>query len=533
MSDVRWIVVLAATGLLAGCGGGGGGSGPLGNGGGGGSGGTVGYTPGVYQPSSSLAGQCIAPRAGSGESQGSAATENNFLRSWNNELYLWYREVPDINPNASDDPLDFFDRLKTNETTASGRDKDRFHFTFDTDDWIALSQSGIEPGYGAQWIILSGQPPRRLVVAFVEPGSPAATQNLSRGVEVLQVDGADLVNGGTQAIVDRLNAGLFPLAAGESHSFRIKELNGTERDVTMTSANVTYTPVRNVTALNTASGPVGYILFNDHIATSEQGLINAVNQLHAQNVTDLVLDLRYNGGGFLDIASELAYMIAGGTMTSGRTFERLLFNDKHPSTNPVTGQPLTPTPFHTTTQIASQGQPLPTLDLNRVYVITGPSTCSASESIINSLRGVDVEVFMVGGSTCGKPYGFYPEDNCGTTYFSIQFQGLNDKGFGDYSDGFKAANSAVAGAVPVPGCSVADDFSHQLGDPAEARLAAALAFRAGNNQSTACPTPSSVLPGDAVSKASAPLSAIDGVMVRSPFRENRIMRKPCPDCVSF
>ena len=140
--------------------------------------------------------------------------------------------------------------------------------------------------------------------------------------------------------------------------------------------------------------PVGYLLFNDHIATAEPELIDAVNTLRAANVQDLVLDLRYNGGGYLDIASELAYMIAGSARDRRSDFERLVFNDKHPSTNPVTGQPLAPTPFHTTAQgfTCARGTALPTLNLNRVFVLTSDDTCSASESIINGLRGVGVEV---------------------------------------------------------------------------------------------------------------------------------------------
>ena len=61
---------------------------------------------------------------------------------------------------------------------------------------------------------------------------------------------------------------------------------------------------------------------------------------------------------------------------------------------------------------------------------------------MNSLRGVDVEVIQIGSTTRGKPYGFYPTDNCGTTYFTIQFRASNAKGFGDYSDGFSPANTA-------------------------------------------------------------------------------------------
>ena len=156
-----------------------------------------------------------------------------------------------------------------------------------------------------------------------------------------------------------------------------------------------------------------------------------------------MLDLRYNGGGCLYIASEVAYMIAGSAPTAGQDFERLQFNDKHRSINPVTGSALTPMPFFNG---SSTGQALPTLNLPRVFVLTGSMTCSASESIINGLRGVNVQVIQIGSTTCGKPYGFYPDDNCGTTYFTIQFQGVNDAGFGSYGDGFTPNNTTAAGA---------------------------------------------------------------------------------------
>src|SRR5262249_42845832 len=134
-----------------------------------------------------------------------------------------------------------------------------------------------------------------------------------------------------------------------------------------------------------------------------------------------------------------------------------------------------------------------------------------------------VEVYQIGSTTCGKPYGFYPQDNCGTTYFSIQFQGLNDQAFGDYPDGFSPENTVGTHGALVAGCSVADDFTKQLGDETERRLAAALSFRGSNNQT--CPTASGTGPGGSFSKLGLPLSATDGVMPKSPMRENRIMRE--------
>jgi hypothetical protein len=288
----------------------------------------------------------------------------------------------------------------------------------------------------------------------------------------------------------------------------------------MVSANVTSSPVQNVGTIGTAAGNVAYMLFNDHLATSEQALVNAFRQLAAANVSDLVLDIRYNGGGYLDIASEVAYMVAGAGPTAGRTFEKTVFNDKYPTRDPVTGQTIVPIPFYATAQGFSvpSGQALPTLNLPRVVVLTGANTCSASESIINGLAGVGVRVVQIGATTCGKPYGYYPQDNCGTTYFSIQLKGVNDQGFGDYADGFSPANATGPAGVQLPGCAVADDLEHALGDPKEGRLAAALGYLANGT----CPAPSAV--PSVAGEAQAPVAG-EGSLYRSPWRENRILRR--------
>jgi hypothetical protein len=232
-------------------------------------------------------------------------------------------------------------------------------------------------------------------------------------------------------------------------------------------------------------------------------------------VTDLVLDLRYNGGGYLFIASELAYMIAGPSRINGRVFERLSYNSKRSAENEST-------PFYNTSCIyngsgCTSQQALPTLNLARVYVLTQDGTCSASEAVINGLAGVDVEVIQIGGTTCGKPYGFHAKDNCGLSYFPIEFVGVNAKGFGDYSDGFTPVARASATGRKLPGCQVADDFNHALGDPAEGQFAAALSFRATGS----CP----VATGQAANRALAAGSG-EGLarlsLLKSPARVNRI-----------
>lgn len=534
---VRGCLLLWLSATLAACGGGGGNAAfaPASP--------STGWQQGVFLNASTFGDRCAAPRSGINpathqpypDMQGSTLDENNFLRSFSNNTYLWYDEIVDQDPGVFNDPLEYFDELKTTATTSSAQPKDKFHFTFDSEEWFQLSQSGVSAGYGATFSVLSGSPPREVVVAYTEPNSPATDPpaNLARGASILAVDGFN-IDDNTQVGVDALNNGLFPAGVGQAHDFEILDVGAlNSRPVTMTSAAITSAPVQNTKVINTPTGNVGYMLFNDHIATAEQALINAVNQLNVDaapaGLDDLVLDIRYNGGGYLAIASQLAYMIAGAGPTAGQRFELQQFNDKHPVTNPVTGQPIIEAPFYDTTLGAPfngnggvAGQPLPTLDLSRIYVLTGPGTCSASEAIMNGLRGINVNVIQIGSTTCGKPYGFYPEDNCGTTYFTVQFRGVNAINFGDYTDGFSPANTQSNVGTVVPGCSVADDFTNELGDPVETRLSTALAHQSGQ----ACPAPSGFSPGPGLSKARKPLSATDGVVPKSPWHRNRIMRPP-------
>ncbi|MGB5331536.1 MAG: S41 family peptidase [Woeseiaceae bacterium] len=513
--------------LLAACGGGGGGGvvvaqPPP----------TTDWQQGVFLDESTYARRCATPGNSVNvfdvncpvvqDVQGTVLDENNFLRSWSNRTYLWYDEIVDRDPGLYNDPLAYFDLLRTTALSPTGAPKDKFHFTQDSQAYCQLSQGGVSAGYGAAWAILEASPPNReILVAYTEPNSPATANGVLRGAEVLEVDGVAVSNGDAGV----LNAGLFPAALNESHDFTIRDPDGTVRIITMVSQQITNAMVQNTQVINTPTGDVGYMTFNYHRAPAEEELIDAVNLLIANGpIDDLVLDIRYNGGGFLGIASQLAYMIAGPVPTAGRTFEIVQFNDKYPTTDPITGQPITPVPFLDETVGFSSlpaGQALPALDLPRVFVLTGPGTCSASEAVINGLRGVGVEVIQIGSTTCGKPYGFYAQENCGTTYFTIQFRGVNDANYGDYTDGFSPA-AVDDDEAQVLGCAVGDDFSEQLGNPAEDRLEVALAYQAGQG----CIAPLAVAPGDAAGKPTSSLQGRDGVVYRSFFDSNRILGRP-------
>ncbi|MES2299333.1 MAG: S41 family peptidase [Pseudomonadota bacterium] len=515
--------MLLAALALAGCGGGGGSggacngsfevcSGQYSRGGGGTTTSPFGYVAPPVSDWSTVEKKCAAPRPASildpythksyGDTLGSLTTEKLWVRSFVNSTYLWYADVFELDPAQYTigatvnytSPSDNYSSLRTLKsnydvvnayfnsqrsvlTTASGKPKDQFHFTYLTSEWTDLSGSGSSVGFGFNVALVESYPPRKVFVSYTDPGTPAADNHVERGAQFIKVNGVAVSDGSA----DVLNEGLFSPQAGKSYTFEILDAGATvSRSVTLTPRTVVSTPVQNVHTLAAPYNNVGYIQFNDHIATAESGLIDAVNRLKAANngagIKDLVLDLRYNGGGLLDIASELAYMIAGQANTAGKIFEKEAFNDKNPF---GMSEADTRTPFHNLTQgfSTTEGQALPQLSLARVYVIAGSGTCSASEAVINGLRGAGVDVVLVGETTCGKPYGFFPQDNCGVTYFTIQFKGVNNVGYGDYADGFVPGGNASA-LNSVPGCVVADDFSKPLGDVLEARLAAALQYRA-------------------------------------------------------
>lgn len=410
---------------------------------------------------------------------GSRQDEQAFVRQYLNDKYLWYTELQPVNgdapqfslrPSYDEGMKTYFRSLLTPAKTASGRNKDRFSFALSTAEWKASSEVGVVQGYGAEFAVIRNEAPRLVRVAYVLADSPAARLGLKRGDTLLTVQtGAnpriDAVNTTRQDEVDELNRVLFNPQAGEQVSFEFAREGAGVRRVQLAAREQKADPVQLDKVITTESGArVGYLSFHRFILPLEQPLVAAVQRLKDAQVTDVVVDLRYNGGGYLYQSSQLAYMLADPALTRNRIFERLQYNDKRRTdTNSHDSQlHFQAVTSGTAGTGTSAGRPLPNLGLKRVYVLTGADTCSASESLINGLRGVDVEVIQIGNTTCGKPYGFRAHDNCGMSYFPIEFVGVNAKGDNDFVDGF------------VPNCPATDDFSHPLGDTSEALLATAL-----------------------------------------------------------
>lgn len=410
------------------------------------------------------------------------SAEKTWVRAHLDDVYLWYREIVNVFPTSYADAREYFDALLV-------RTHDRFSFTAVQAEIDKYFESGEEIGYGISLVNENG----RLRVTLTQPNSPAAQQNIVRGTDIVGINGVAI---GLLSRNEQI-AALYPTKAGQSNSFDVLDPGASApRSVQLSATAITRSPVPKSTVITSSDNKkIGYLVFTDHISTAEDALANTIGEFKRQGIDDLVLDVRYNGGGYLYIASELASMIAGSAVKN-QIFEKLQYNDKHAD---QTNDPNYSFGFFNTKMDST---PLPQLNLRRVFVLTGPGTCSASESIINSLAPF-MRVVTIGGVTCGKPYGMQQANNCGTAYFAIRFQGVNSLGQGDYTDGF------------VPNCAAGDDLNHALGDPAERLLSIALAYRVEG----ACPMLGISRP---LSGQSVPGAGLE--IYRAPWRENRIIK---------
>jgi len=403
--------------------------------------------------------------------QGELADEKKWVKAYMSERYLWYKDIPNINENDSrynvlkggvidvwNSLLNYFNDSKTPLKTAIGTLVDKFSFIIDSTEWNNFVESSLR-GYGFMLKTSTQAGQKVLTLAYVYPNSPAKNAGLARGDQIISIDGAS-VNDTSAEATSIFNEGLRPTKVAP-HQFQILRA-GQTLNVTMQAEVITLQQVE-YKVLNVGSQKIGYLLFNSHVPGAEAYLIQAMTYFKQQAISDLVVDLRYNGGGYLAIANALAYSVAGREKAQGKVFEWTQFSDKRSSENYAMY-------FNS---FGLNNQAYPSLGLAKIYVLASSGTCSASESFINGLRGIDVQVELIGGTTCGKPYGFYPQDNCGITYGAMEMEGVNAKFEGRFSDGM------------TPQCTVLDDLSRPLGDASEGMLSVAIKRMQGQSCSQA------------------------------------------------
>jgi hypothetical protein len=356
--------------------------------------------------------------------------------------YFWYRLSPQADPAAHADEAAYFDALLYTGTDPAFP-ADRWSGYQATQDFNNFFGAGQTLGYGifVAGMEVQGQPAQPLYVRYVEPLSPAARLGVTRGDRVVSVNGltaADLITSGDYSL-------LAPVSTSDRLTLVLADTAGTQRTLDVPAELYTLAPVTGATTVTTPQGRrMGYLHVKDMISQVSGGLASAFAQFNGANLSDLVIDLRYNGGGLVSTAAEIASYVAAPS-DQGRVFSRLLYNDRKSANNRD----------YLFGSVPNQ------LGLSRVFVLVGPRTCSASEQLINGLRGIGIQVVLIGDTTCGKPVGFLPQDNgCGTTYSVVNFESVNERNQGRYFDGFAT-------------CSVVEDFTRPLGATSEPLLSVA------------------------------------------------------------
>jgi C-terminal processing protease CtpA/Prc len=380
------------------------------------------------------------------------------LREW----YLFPETLPaslDPSPYASVEA--YIDALTA---TARAQRRDRF-FTYLTSiaQENAFYASGSSAGFGIR--LSTDAAARRVFVAEAFEGAPALAAGIDRGTEIVAI-GTTVSNLRTvDSIIaaeglDGVTNALGPTTAGTTRVLRVRDASGTH-DLTVTKADYDLTPVSSrygARIFDDGGRRVAYVNLRTFISSADPALRNAFATFRAQGVTDVIVDLRYNGGGLVSIAELMGDLLGGnraGQVFSFTTFrpEKAQYNDSR--------------------LFAPQPQSIGALKI--AFIGTG-GTASASELVINAfLPYLHTNEALVGTNTYGKPVGQIAVDKaeCDDRLRVIAFATQNAAHQGNYFDGLATTMEAT--------CQAGDDIAHPLGDPTEASIRAALDFLGGRS----------------------------------------------------
>jgi carboxyl-terminal processing protease len=386
----------------------------------------------------------------------SAVGQNIYVREVMHDLYLWRDQVRWHNPSDFASPENFLEALRVRP------EDDSFSFIspLEADTAFFSESQFVGLGFG---LLQTG--PRELRLTEVYPDSPAADAGFHRGDTLVSVGSTSVAT-----LIERgeLDRALGPNAPGVSVLLGWRDRSGALREATLVKRVVTIPTVSGTQMFDVGGHRVGYVFFRNFVEPSFAALDQSFALL-AGRVDDLVLDLRYNGGGLVSVAQYLASLV-GGRRTDGQVFTSFVHNGRYRYLN----------------EAIRFSQAPNALDLGRLIVITTRASASASELVINALRPF-IPVVVVGDRTFGKPVGQYSLPFCDKVFRPVSFSTLNADGEGDYFDG-----------IP-PTCPAADDLSRDLGDPAESSLAEALFFVLnGRCRTTPRLTPSALRPSQSM-----------------------------------
>ncbi len=353
------------------------------------------------------------------------------------EWYYWYDKMPSVNRENYADPYELMEALRY-------KPLDRWSHVADYNTTLAQVK-GSFVGHGIR-IGLDDSDIAR--IAMIYKNSPLYASGVRRGWIVKNVNGYDIADILLRNDTAKYNEAFGPSKEGVNNVFLFSPPGQSDLSITSAKKSFTTNPVILYDTIHMPTGSVtGHLVLSSFFEPAETELKTAFAFFRANNVMDFILDLRYNSGGYLDLAQKLSSYIAGSSLT-GSVFIKLQYNDKKEYEN-VTY------PFVAT---------LYPLSVKKLVVITTRSTASASEAVINGLKP-KITVVCVGDTTEGKPAGFnlWP---CGKKYYfwPITFKTVNSLNQGDYFDGL------------IPDKRAADDITLDFDNRNEACLREAIEY---------------------------------------------------------
>jgi len=353
-----------------------------------------------------------------------------------NEYYFWYNLMPVVVKTDYKNPSDLLDAMEY-------KTLDRWSFVQTYAQYLAQSQ-GSFVGHG---ISMGLDPSNQVRIAQIYSRSPLYSFGVRRGWIVKKINGTDLAPIFIARDSAAYNKAIGHSTLGLTNTFLFQTPAGKDSTITSAKDSFKLNTVIFADTLNLKSGITGHLVFDQFITPSIQELQDAFTYFSQNNIKDLIVDLRYNGGGNLNVLANMASYVAGAAQFN-KPFLTLTFNDKNTSSNG-------------TYTFSSVSAPL---SLSKVIVITTRGTASASEDFINGLKPV-LDIRTIGDTTNGKPVGMlgFPYQT-NYMFFPITFSLVNSAGQGDFYQGF------------VPDKYVPDDITHDWYDRNEACLKEAIYY---------------------------------------------------------